>query len=400
MSTRTRWLILACALAGFGFAAASSWVHYRLLTDPTYVSPCDVNASFNCTQAYLSQYGSVAGIPVALGGLVWFGLVALIAAFARPVPERSVAGAYLMALSTIGLASILYLGYASFFVLKTGCLLCIGTYVCVAAIFALSSRIASINMSELPTRLFADLRSLTARPVTLVAALVFLASSASVVAFFPREGEGPSPAAAAAAASESIPGDAQQAFADAWAKQPRVDMGIAAEGAKVIIVKFNDYECGACRMAETYYKPVLDKFAASHPGAVKYVIKDFPWDASCNFNSRSTIPGHEAACMAAAAARIAKEKGKFQEMSDWLYANQGTSQVALRQNAERILGISDFDRQVALKLPDIKRDIADGGVLNVNATPTYFINGVRLPSVIPPQYFELAISLELKRAVE
>jgi protein-disulfide isomerase len=59
--------------------------------------------------------------------------------------------------------------------------------------------------------------------------------------------------------------------------------------------------------------------------------------------------------------------------------------------------VTDFDREYAEKLPDIRRDIADGGVLGINSTPTYFINGVRLPSgMMPLQYFELAINLELQ----
>jgi protein-disulfide isomerase len=107
--------------------------------------------------------------------------------------------------------------------------------------------------------------------------------------------------------------------------------------------------------------------------------------------------------MAAGAARMAKDKGKFKEMTDWLYANQGTTHAALKQAVTNILGISaaDFDKEYALKLPEIKRDIADGGVLKVSSTPTYIINGVMLPSgLIPPQYFELAISLELKGTSE
>jgi protein-disulfide isomerase len=52
-------------------------------------------------------------------------------------------------------------------------------------------------------------------------------------------------------------------------------------------------------------------------------------------------------------------------------------------------------------LPDIRRDIADGGVLSIGSTPTLFINGVRVPSengLMPPEYFELAINIELAKA--
>lgn len=201
------------------------------------------------------------------------------------------------------------------------------------------------------------------------------------------------------ATAQVVSPDAKANFEKAWLLQPRVDLGIPANGAKVIIVKFNDFMCPSCRQAETFYKPILEKFAASNPGAVKYVVKDWPWNASCNFNARSTISGHEAACNAAAAARMARDRGKYDEMVDWLYANQGTTAAAVRSAAERILGVKDFDAEYARKLPDIRRDVADGGVLGINSTPTFFINGVRLPEgTIPAAYFELAISLELKRA--
>ena len=60
--------------------------------------------------------------------------------------------------------------------------------------------------------------------------------------------------------------------------------------------------------------------------------------------------------------------------------------------------MTDFDREYALKLPEIRRDIADGGVLGIESTPTYFINGVRLPNgLMPAEYFELAIKLELAK---
>ncbi len=394
MSSRTRALILAFAVVGFGLAAASSYVHYKLLTDPGYVSPCDVNTTFSCSQVYLSRFGSVAGVPVAIGGLIWFGLAGLLAGFGRTDGKPSVAAGYLLALSVIGVGVSLYLAYASFFVLRTGCLLCMGTYVCVASIFLLSLFSNGESVMRLPSRLLADLRSAVGRPAVALAAILFLAGTASLVAFFPREGAMAQQAASAAAPT----GDVREAFAAAWVKQPRVDLGIPGDGAKVIVVKFNDFQCGACAQAEMIYKPVLQKFAASNPGVVKYVVKDWPWDTDCNFNAGRTIVGHEAACDSAAAARMARDRGKYDEMAAWLYANQGARPEAVREAAQKMLGITDFEREYAAKLSGIRSDVADGGVLNINGTPTYFINGVRLPGTIRPEYFEMAIDIEMKKA--
>ena len=387
-------MILAFAVVGFGLAGASSYVHYRLLTDPGYVSPCDVNATFNCSQVYLSGFGSVAGVPVAIAGLIWFALAGLLAGFGRADGTPSVAAGYLQALSVVGVGVSLYLAYASFFVLRSGCLLCIGTYVCVAGIFLLSLFSNGESMMRLPSRLLADVRAAIGRPAVAMAAILFVVGTASVVAFFPREGA----MAEQAAATPAPTGDVRRQFEEAWGKQPRVDMGIPADGAKVIVVKFNDFQCGACAQAEMIYKPVLQKFATSSPGAVKYVVKDWPWDTDCNFNSSRTIPGHEAACDSAAAARMARDRGKYDEMAAWLYANQGARPEAVREVAQKMLGVTDFDREYAAKLAGIRADIADGGVLDIQGTPTYFINGVRLPGAIRPEYFEMAIDIELKKA--
>jgi hypothetical protein len=94
---------------------------------------------------------------------------------------------------------------------------------------------------------------------------------------------------------------------------------------------------------------------------------------------------------------MAKARGKGDEMIAWLFTNQGTTPAAVRDAAQRIAGVTNFDTEYARVLPEIRRDVADGGVLRINSTPTYFINGVRLPELIRPEYFELAINLELKK---
>ncbi len=426
MSPRARWIILGFALLGLAFAGASAWVHYRVLTDPTYVSPCDINAKFSCTQVYLSRYGTVRGVPVALGGVIWFALVALLAAFTKPtvVPAAAVvaakdaktaraprdagseANAYIFALATIGLAAILYLGYASLFLLKTYCVLCMGTYVCVLGIFVTSGLSTTTGLSQLPGRLMGDLRSAIAQPVVLTIAILYVAGAASLVAFFPREGQ-----QAAVPPAQPVPQNMEKLFSDAWAQQPRIETGVPADGAKVVVVKFNDWLCPSCKAAAMYYQPVLDKYQKESPGAVKYVIKDWPWNSDCNFNVQ-TIHGHEGSCAAAAAVRMARDRGKADAMIAWLFDNQmrldelgikggpGAAD-AVKQGAQQVLGVTDFDAEYAKKLPDIRRDVADGGALGVNSTPTFYINGVHAAdgnnNMLPPQYFDLALKLEIAK---
>ncbi len=396
MSSRVRWLIVACALAGLALSGAALVVHYRLLTDASYVSPCDINATFNCSTAYLSRYGSIAGVPTALGGVLWFGVVLLVAASATPTRDDSVAAGYLLALALVAVPVVAFLGYASYAQLRTGCPICMGVYACVLAILALTAATKGVPVRALPARLANDLGALKRRPLVLALALVLIGGVGAAAALFPREGR-PS---VTTASSSSVPADARAAFTEAWTKQPRVDLGIPSDGAKVLIVKFNDFECTTCRSAETFYAPIIDRINAAQPGAVKVVFKDWVWNTKCNAHTSGTIPGHEASCEAAVAARVARDKGKYDEMKAWLFANQGVTPEALRAEATRRLGIQDFDREYAIKMKDIQQDIADGAALQIAGTPTYFINGVRIPSarLIAAEYFELAIELELKRA--
>jgi protein-disulfide isomerase len=307
-------------------------------------------------------------------------------------------------LATIALASVLRLAYASYVVLKVVCLLCLGTYACVIGILVVSAMATSIPVIRLPRHLFRDLRSMAARPILLTVALLYLGGVATAVAFFPREMQAPTTVPPPPAQDE------QARFAAAWAQQPRIDLGIPAAGAKVVIVKFNDWLCPTCKFMHFQYQPVLDKYAKSDPGAVKYVLKDFPWCKNCNALIAGTIPGHESSCEAAAAVRMARNRGKADAMIEWLFANQdhlvelnkqgsGSAEV-IKAKVKELLGIADFDREYATELPLIRQDAADGIALKIGGTPAYYVNGVAISTSgnLPPEYLDMAIRIELKRA--
>ena len=104
--------MVAFALIGLAASASSTWVHYRILNDPTYASFCDVNATFSCTEAYTSRFGAVAGVPVAVFGALFFILVLGLVVLTAKSPARESVPGYVFATSTAGLAAVLYLAYA------------------------------------------------------------------------------------------------------------------------------------------------------------------------------------------------------------------------------------------------------------------------------------------------
>ena len=397
-------LALLCALIGLAVSVTAAATHYQLLNDPTHRSFCDVSATISCTQVYQSRFSTFRGIPVAIFGAFWFVAAALLSfagLTARPTVRENVAG-YLFALSTIALAVVLYLGYASFFLLKTVCLLCLSTYAAVIALFVVSGAATSFPMTTLPRRAFADVRLFFRSPLALTLAVLFFAGAATTVAYFPRDAAAATSSASAgdpnAAAVAPAPTQDQRSEFERWySSQPRVPLIISAEGAKVLVVKFNDFQCPACGQSYLQYKPIFAKYEAEHPGAVKVVLKDYPLNRDCNDNLGQTI--HPSACDAAVAVRLAHAHNKTEAMEEWLYTHQpAMTPPAVRQAARDVAGVEDFDAKYASTLSLVKGDVALGRQLQIKSTPTFFINGVKIEGALPPQYFEQAIAYELQRA--
>jgi uncharacterized membrane protein/protein-disulfide isomerase len=398
--TRTqRLLLLVFAAIGLIAALTSSYVHYQLLTDPSFTSFCDVNSTMNCTQAYLSRYGSVWGVPVAAAGVLFFALVLALAGLAGPPksPSRENAPGYIFALSTIGLAFILYLAWASYFVLGTFCILCAITYVSVIAIFIVSGGATTFPMKTLPDRARRDVRTLVSSPVALVIALLFVAGAAMAATVFPREASTSGQASAAPAPLPAVTDEQRAQLAQWWEVQPKVEVPISADGAKVLIVKFNDYQCPACKLTYDAYKQILPKYIAS--GQVKYIVKHYPLEPECNPALTNTV--HPAACEAAAAVIMARSKGTVDKLEEWIFAHLGPPILTpdqVKDAARSVGGITDFDAQYARAKEEIKTDAGLGQLLNVKSTPTFFINGRTPTQILPAQYFEVLIQLELARA--
>ena len=397
MKTHARTLIIGLATLGLVASVASMYVHYQILADPSYVSFCDVNETVSCEAVLTSQYGQVFGVPVAIGGALWSALVLMLGVLGMK-PGRSgtaerVAG-YIFVLSTIGLAGVLYLGYASFFILRQMCPLCLTMYVAVIGLFAVSGAAAS-GLTAIPGRIGDDLKSAAANPLAATLAILWVVAGLSLVAFFPREADLADVASAPVAPPTELLGADEVAQFAAWMDaQPRVDLGVPSGGAQVVVVKFNDYQCPACRQAHIAYKGIQQKYAASHPGQVAFISLDYPLEAECNQGGI-----HASACEAAVAVRLARAKDRGPEMEEWLFANQDTlTRDRVKEGLSEIAQVTDFDAQYSETLTAVRADAQLGQKLQISGTPTFFINGIRIGSTLRPAYFDAAIAHELQKA--
>jgi protein-disulfide isomerase len=133
--------------------------------------------------------------------------------------------------------------------------------------------------------------------------------------------------------------------------------------AKLTLIEFLDYECPYCGRFSRETLPEIDR-EYIQTGKVKYVVMNLPLEVM-----------HKSAFKAAEAAACAGEQGKFWEMHDRLYANQGALDQ-WKSHAEAIgLDVSKFEeclnsgRQAA----QIRSDMAEAQKAGMTGTPGFFL---------------------------
>ncbi len=401
MASRSRIAIIAFAALGLAASVYGLYVHYMLVTDPAYAPACDISATVSCQQVLQSAYGKVAGVPVAAGGAIWSALVLLLGVFGLNLPnkERSsrIAG-HIFVLATVGLAAVFYFAYASFVVLKQACPVCMAMYVSVIGVFLVSAASAG-SLGAAVGNLSRDIAALRRDQTAVTVGVAWLAASIALVALFPREQvvEASGVAQSAPAPIETLAPD-QLAEWEMWLdSQPRVDDAGPASPSEVRLIKFNDYQCPACKQSWLLYRDVVAKYEASHPGAFRYDSRDFPLEAECGGGG-----SHGAACELAVAVRLAADKGKKKEAEEAFFAAQ--SMTMTRDEVVTILtrvaqvSKEEFDAQYPKVVEQVRADAQLGQRLGVNSTPAFFLNGIRFPTTIRPSYMDAAIAHLLEKA--
>lgn len=167
------------------------------------------------------------------------------------------------------------------------------------------------------------------------------------------------------------------------------DPSIGDSSARLTIVEFADFGCPYSQASSL----VMRKIATENPDKIHYVYRDFP-----------LIEIHPLAQKASEAGHCAKDQNKFWEYHDKLYQNQNDlSKKRLYQfakelglNSGRFKSCLDSDKYK----DEVKQDFEDGVKAGVRGTPTFFINGNRIPGVIPEKVFnELIAAVTLSEYV-
>jgi len=199
---------------------------------------------------------------------------------------------------------------------------------------------------------------------------------------------------------------AEPKFYAAWQQLPVVPMqdvlGEArhvkgAADAPITIVEFSDFQCPACGHA---FADLRDLVKARRD--VRLVFRHYPLDAACNSAMPQTL--HPDACAAAIASECASDQGRFWEYHDLLFTHQSTLDRESLFRYARDVGL-DIDRfRTCLDSPDararVTQDVDAGTRLEIDSTPTLFINGRRLQGALDRAYWNPALVIEKDRLAQ
>jgi protein-disulfide isomerase len=133
--------------------------------------------------------------------------------------------------------------------------------------------------------------------------------------------------------------------------------------APVSMVEFSDFTCPFCQNV----RAGLEAFVQARADRVKLFYKPFP------------IESHPGAVECAQAGEWAREKGRFWEMHDALFANPGAHTVDDLADLARSLGLSPAELREAIAdkryVPRIRESQAEARAAGIRGTPTLFLDG-------------------------
>jgi Na+/H+ antiporter NhaA len=138
--------------------------------------------------------------------------------------------------------------------------------------------------------------------------------------------------------------------------------------APLTLVEYGDYECPFCSRATG----AIDEVVAHFGDQLRYVWRHLPLERV-----------HPRAFDAACAAEAAGLQGKYFEMGKMLFANQDDLEWSdIYRYANSIgLDLERFDQDVRVHrskvLHRVQDDAQDAELMDLNSTPTFFVNGVR-----------------------
>lgn len=154
--------------------------------------------------------------------------------------------------------------------------------------------------------------------------------------------------------------------------------------ASITLISFADFQCPSCRAASSTVKSLLELYPS-----LRYEYRSFP------------LPMHPKARRMAEAGYCAFEAGKFWEISDLLYSLSNPDDSQLKEAATKV-GLDPKAFEECLNSgrasKKVDEDLAEGKRVQVSATPTFFINGIKVQGAKGLDFFRVIVDSELRKS--
>jgi protein-disulfide isomerase len=188
----------------------------------------------------------------------------------------------------------------------------------------------------------------------------------------------------------------QSPFLDTLEHLPSNGPSFGPADAKVTIVVFSDFQCPYCReLAKTIRDNIPQKF----PNDVRVIFKDFPIDGLHPWARAAAEAGHCVADQSVPA---------FWAFHDWVFEHQQEITPAnLREKALAFAGDHALDGTKLTACIDshasaaaVEQSLRAGQALQIEQTPTMFVNGRTVGGSIAWAQLESLINMELRRPAQ
>jgi protein-disulfide isomerase len=150
--------------------------------------------------------------------------------------------------------------------------------------------------------------------------------------------------------------------------------------APITIVEFSDFQCPFCRIGALSLNSAISRY----PDQIRVIFRNFPLDSTCNASVHQTV--HPVACEAARVAICAHQKDRFEPIYQELFENQAMFKPGYPTQIARLQGFSLPSLEKCMDSAEtnfaITKDIEDAKLLQVESTPTFFINGHKHAGVL------------------
>ncbi|TGN20760.1 thioredoxin domain-containing protein [Leptospira idonii] len=387
---------IAASIAGLVLSFLLAVEYFGLGTDNIANSACSaMGGGSSCLKVAESSFSAIPNVPIlgdvpiALFGFGFYGVLSFLFFLnLRPSDEESfqTRSLLIVAIAALGFLLDIVLFGISVGIIGTVCQLCAFTY--------LVTFIIGVTGVLLVKEVKADYQKLKSAIVSTIGTLALVFFFSFSVGYASSKLTA-SPSSNTLSTSKGMDTSEIEKKVAEYEASPALNIDISGSAsigkkdAPITIVKYADFNCGHC----LHTSHILHTVLSEYDGMVKVVYRNFPLDGSCNHFVQQARPG-ASSCVAAMASICADKQGKFEQMYRGLYDNtekgvaHSTSTVLNLANTLS-LNVNQLKACMSSKeaSDQLNKEIEEAGRLNIQATPSLYINDKRIDSGTPNPVF-------------